>query len=54
MMAAPVPVPRWNDEGETQWFTYTWWNKAQSQVAAAARPGKRFFTINRCVLACAA
>ena len=21
----------WNDEGETQWFTYYWWNLAQQQ-----------------------
>ena len=37
----------WNDEGETQYWTYTWWNAAQSKVAAAAQPGKRFFTVNR-------
>jgi alpha-glucosidase (family GH31 glycosyl hydrolase) len=37
----------WNDEGETQFFTYTWWNAAQEKVAAHARPGKRFFTVNR-------
>ena len=29
----------WNDEGETQWFTYTWWNLAQrAEYAAASRP----------------
>lgn len=39
--------PFLDDEGETQWFTYTWWNAAQSQVAALATPGKRFFTVNR-------
>jgi len=37
----------WNDEGETQWFTYSWWNMAQLAVAAQVRPGKRFFTVNR-------
>ena len=37
----------WNDEGETQYWTYTWWNSAQSKVAAAAAPGQRFWTINR-------
>ena len=37
----------WNDEGETQWFTYKWWNDAQVQVSANVRPGKRFFTVNR-------
>jgi len=36
-----------DDEGETQWFTYTWWNSAQAQVSSLATPGKRFFTVNR-------
>ena len=38
---------RWNDEGETQFFTYTWWNLAQQQMYATVRPNARFFTINR-------
>lgn len=37
----------WNDEGETQWFTYTWWNAAQKAMVDAVLPGKRHFTINR-------
>lgn len=37
----------WNDEGETQWFTYLWWNQVQSEEFAAERPGKRYFTLNR-------
>eukprot|EP00911_Craspedida_sp_UC1_P001063 UC1_evm1s799 len=37
----------WNDEGETQWFTYLWWNMAQAAQYAQALPGRRFFTINR-------
>lgn len=37
----------WNDEGETQWFTYHYWNLAQQAAQATARPNSRFFTINR-------
>jgi alpha-glucosidase len=37
----------WNDEGETQWYTYHYWNLAQQQQWAKARPNERFFTINR-------
>jgi len=37
----------WNDEGETQWFTYSWWNEAQQQMYAQALPNQRFFTLNR-------
>jgi alpha-glucosidase (family GH31 glycosyl hydrolase) len=37
----------WNDEGETQWFTYTWWNAAQQLEYAQALPGQRFWTLNR-------
>lgn len=32
----------WNDEGETQWFTYTWWNAAQQAEYAQALPNQRF------------
>ena len=37
----------WNDEGETSFFTFHWWNAAQVQTLAAHAPGKRFLTINR-------
>mmetsp|Transcript_28013 Transcript_28013/g.83713 ORF Transcript_28013/g.83713 Transcript_28013/m.83713 type:complete len:315 (-) Transcript_28013:13-957(-) len=37
----------WNDEGETQWFTYLYWNIAQQAQWDAARPNQRHFTINR-------
>jgi alpha-glucosidase len=37
----------WNDEGETQWFTYTWWNAAQKAMVEEVLPGTRHFTINR-------
>lgn len=37
----------WNDEGETQWFTYLYWNRAQQAEWAQVRPGQRMFTINR-------
>lgn len=37
----------WNDEGETQWFTYSWWNEAQTQQYATMLPNQRHFTINR-------
>ena len=37
----------WNDEGETQWYTYYYWNLAQQAQWAKARPNQRFFTINR-------
>jgi alpha-glucosidase (family GH31 glycosyl hydrolase) len=37
----------WNDEGETQWFTYSWWNAAQAAAQASVAPLKRFWSINR-------
>eukprot|EP00056_Hartaetosiga_gracilis_P010544 m.156347 g.156347 ORF g.156347 m.156347 type:complete len:842 (+) comp13338_c0_seq2:110-2635(+) len=37
----------WNDEGETQYFTFYWWNEAQVKGLAAFDKNKRFFTINR-------
>ncbi|EGD72843.1 hypothetical protein PTSG_04572 [Salpingoeca rosetta] len=37
----------WNDEGETQYFTFHWWNEAQYDGLAAYDKSKRFFTINR-------
>jgi hypothetical protein len=39
----------WNDEGETVYFTFFWWNTAQQQALSAFNPKKRFFTINRYV-----
>ena len=40
-------LPRWNDEGETAWFTYLLWNQAQKAQYASAKPNTRSFTINR-------
>ena len=37
----------WNDEGETEYFTYHAWNEAHGQALAAHDPGKRLFTLNR-------
>lgn len=37
----------WNDEGETQWFTYLYWNMAQQAQWDVIRPNMRHFTINR-------
>jgi hypothetical protein len=37
----------WNDEGETQWFTYHWWNAAQKAEALAVLPHRRIWSINR-------
>lgn len=37
----------WNDEGETMYFTFHWWNVAQVQALTAYNSTKRFFTINR-------
>lgn len=37
----------WNDEGETQWFTYSWWNIAEAAAQALISPLKRFWSINR-------
>jgi alpha-glucosidase (family GH31 glycosyl hydrolase) len=42
----------WNDEGETQWFTYYWWNLAQQAQWTAQRPRSRMFTINRAFRYC--
>ena len=35
------------DAGETQWFTYFWWNLAQQAMQRQALPNTRHFTINR-------
>ena len=40
----------WNDEGETQWLNYLYWNMAQRDEYAAALPGQRHWTINRAFL----
>lgn len=37
----------WNDEGETEYFTFYWWNVAQKAALAKLQPTKRFFSINR-------
>ena len=37
----------WNDEGETDWFTYHWWNTAQGKEWEVAQPGERQFSLNR-------
>jgi alpha-glucosidase (family GH31 glycosyl hydrolase) len=37
----------WNDEGETQYFTFHGWNQAQNDALVAHDPKKRFLTINR-------
>jgi len=37
----------WNDEGESYYSCYYWWNKAQVDLRASARPNDRHFTINR-------
>jgi alpha-glucosidase len=37
----------WNDEGETQYFTFFYWNQAQVDGLTSFAPNKRFFTINR-------
>jgi alpha-glucosidase len=37
----------WNDEGETTWYTFHYWNYAETLTLKAFAPTKRFFTINR-------
>eukprot|EP00759_Apiculatamorpha_spiralis_P047338 PhF_6_TR43100/c0_g1_i2/m.65842/K01187/malZ; alpha-glucosidase len=37
----------WNDEGETMYFTFYWWNVAETRTLQKFSPNKRFFTINR-------
>ena len=37
----------WNDEGETMYFTFHWWNVAERMTLAAFNSTKRFFSINR-------
>jgi alpha-glucosidase len=38
---------RWNDEGETSWYTYILWNQAQADQYTINKPNTRHFTINR-------
>jgi len=37
----------WNDEGETDFFTFYWWNVAQLESLRMKSSSKRFFSINR-------
>jgi alpha-glucosidase len=37
----------WNDEGETDYFTYHWWNVAQVEAVRAKNENKRFYSLNR-------
>jgi alpha-glucosidase len=37
----------WDDEGESYYTCYYWWNKAQYDLLATARPNYRHFTLNR-------
>eukprot|EP00656_Telonema_subtile_P007115 TRINITY_DN1332_c0_g1_i3.p1 TRINITY_DN1332_c0_g1~~TRINITY_DN1332_c0_g1_i3.p1 ORF type:complete len:602 (+),score=90.45 TRINITY_DN1332_c0_g1_i3:282-2087(+) len=37
----------WNDEGETDYFTFYWWNVAQELTLRKVSKNRRFFSINR-------
>jgi alpha-glucosidase len=37
----------WNDEGETDFFTFYWWNIAENDQLREMNPSKRFFSLNR-------
>lgn len=37
----------WNDEGETMYFTFHFWNVAERSALSKYNPTKRFFSINR-------
>ena len=37
----------WDDEGESYYTCYYWWNKTQFDLLASARPNYRHFTLNR-------
>lgn len=37
----------WDDEGESYYTCYYWWNTAQQDLLASARPNYRHFTLNR-------
>lgn len=37
----------WDDEGESYYACYYWWNKAQIELRSQVRPNDRHFSINR-------
>jgi len=37
----------WNDEGETNYFTYHWWNVAELDALRSKDPNRRFYSLNR-------
>ena len=37
----------WNDEGETDFFTFHFWNEAQVQTLRLVNATRRFYSINR-------
>ncbi|HEY4788020.1 MAG TPA: TIM-barrel domain-containing protein [Bacteroidales bacterium] len=37
----------WDDEGESYYSCYYWWNKAQIELRSQVRPNNRHFSINR-------
>merc|ERR1719464_601813 len=37
----------WNDEGETTYPTYAYWNMAERAIQESKKPNKRFWSINR-------
>lgn len=37
----------WNDEGETDFFTFHWWNLAEKMAQEKTLPEHRFFSLNR-------
>jgi alpha-glucosidase len=37
----------WNDEGETDYWTYHWWNVAEIAALRATSADRRFFSLNR-------
>jgi alpha-glucosidase len=37
----------WDDEGESYYSCYYWWNKAQIELRSKVRPNDRHFSINR-------
>jgi len=37
----------WNDEGETSYFTFHWWNEAHVKTLQEVDPTRRYFALNR-------
>jgi alpha-glucosidase len=37
----------WNDEGESMFTTYYYWNRTEAEALARYRPGQRLWTLNR-------